>query len=478
LAMLMGSVAFLGWALTSGPPSRRDKAIGASLTVAGAIGGLLTKSTMAVLLVALGIGVLGLQFRGEMGSGAIKARGLAALVAFLALCSALLLLPGNGPLARYSLSYYAFVAGHFWASLKDGALLYALGPFISPGRSLFLFSPPLLLLFLLPWSRRRVGWKLALPMATFVIGLAVEQALFYGAAWAGAFGWGLRFMLPALPVLFVLAAPVVESILNSGRRMCAVLLWLVLAGSIIIQLSATLIPWRSVFLAWQAEGLSPYSPQAVWQIRFLAIPDQMLRLLQPGEWDLAWLRVLRMGDFSSVVLPAFCAFAIGLAYLIWRRRRSDERSFHLWTLAVVLVAALSPLVMTQTILRDDPGLAGDRPAYDSWLAWAHLNLESSDRVVVTGYASPLWTYMTNDWDLPIRWYSLSYRAPGSTSVGPEGNGDAAILTDAADGGGRVWLVASLESTPAPDSQPPEWVTLGDPSVAIHGQPAVLIWRMR
>ncbi|NIM06965.1 MAG: hypothetical protein GTN65_15415, partial [Armatimonadetes bacterium] len=48
--------------------------------------------------------------------------------------------------------------------------------------------------------------------------LALGQALFYREAWAGGFGWGLRFMLPALPGIAVLCAAPVEALLDASCR--------------------------------------------------------------------------------------------------------------------------------------------------------------------------------------------------------------------------------------------------------------------
>jgi hypothetical protein len=478
LAMLMGSVAFLGWALLEGAANSSHKTAGAGLTLAGALGGMLAKSTMAVLPVAFLIGAVALLLIRRGKANGRRWRVWAALVGVVVLAVALALLPASGPLARYSLPYYAFMARHFWGSLLGGAWVYALGPFVSPARSLFLFSPPLLMLGLLPWARRRLAWSVALPMTIFVAGLALAQALFYRADWAGGFGWGLRFMLPALPSLFVLMAPVIETGLSNRKRITLGLFSGLLAVSALVQLSGAAVPWRAMFLEWQARGLAPYTAQAAWQVRFLVLPGQVSHLLQAANWDLAWMRVLRQGGVAGLAVPAVSLLTLALAALGRRGPRPGGRPARIWLAAALLAATLSPIVMTQTVLRGDPALAGDRPAYRAWLAWSHTNLVPSDSVVVDGYASPLWTYMTNAWNLPVRWYTLSFRAPQSGRVGPANQGDLDVLRVAGEQSERVWLVVSLDEPPDPTSAAADRPGLGRPVAVIDGHPAVVVWRWR
>jgi hypothetical protein len=476
LAMLMAALAFFGWVLIDRANGRRQALVGLSLVLLAGTAGMIAKSTMAVLLGALLIGGLGLSAAGAhsasrrwlIGAGL----GGAALLLF-----ALTVLPGKGPFARLSLSYYAFLAGQFWASLRGGAWLYSAGPFISPSRSILLFSPPLLLLGLLPWTRRKVSWRVALPMVLFVVGLAGAQALFYRDEWAGSFGWGLRYMLPGLPPLFVLVSPVVEAGMADRRRAARWGLGGLLAVSAMIQLGGTIVPWRTTFLSWQAAGLDPYAPQAAWQARFLAIPDQLRLLIQPGAWDLAWLRVLKSGEPSALILPMACLLILGFAIVGWRSLTAGSPSGRGWLAAAALSALLLPILMTQTVLRGDPAFGGDSPAYRDWLAWADSHLTGDDSVIVDAYASPLWTYMTNAWNLPVRWYSFNYRDPTSGQIGPVQQADWDTLAEAAGRSRHVWLIASLQEPPASGEGVSGASSLGPPTLVFPGQPSLAVWRM-
>ena len=221
LAMFMGAVALLGWVRLVQPKSGESGLATAVLLGTGLLGGILAKNTMATLLVCFIVS-------GMILSGFIRVNGQFPrpqvkwfVVAAVAIALLAAFIPGRGALARFGLEYYGFLIGYFWSQLTHGALISAAGPFFSPARSLFLFSPPLLLLAGLPWCRARVHLSVALPGALFVVGLAAAQALFYAAAWAGTFGWGLRFMLPALPALALLTAPVIESALASAPSLGA-----------------------------------------------------------------------------------------------------------------------------------------------------------------------------------------------------------------------------------------------------------------
>ena len=118
-------------------------------------------------------------------------------------------LPDEGALARYTDNYYATLAKHFVESLDLNLLIHTVGPFLSPSKSLFLFSPILILALVgavIAWQRLR--W-FVLPVILGTILLALAQAMFYRETLAGIFGWGLRFMLPAVPLLSVMIAPIV-----------------------------------------------------------------------------------------------------------------------------------------------------------------------------------------------------------------------------------------------------------------------------
>lgn len=90
------------------------------------------------------------------------------------------------------------------------------GLFLSPFRGLFWYSPVLLLCIpggLLLWRTKR-------GIAALILLLVVAQAGVYAAwwSWHGGIVWGPRFLLPVIPLLVVLLAPLIERVSPEDTR--------------------------------------------------------------------------------------------------------------------------------------------------------------------------------------------------------------------------------------------------------------------
>ncbi len=130
-----------------------------------------------------------------------------------------------------------------WGNLN--LMRYGLAGFLfSPGKSLFIYSPVLLLALGAPFvadrSRRLDAvWPLAL-LAAFVI----VYSLVRGELWWGGANWGPRYMVPLTPFLMISAAPLVDAALFRrpwlGRAALAALLALgaaVQAGGLAVRMA-------------------------------------------------------------------------------------------------------------------------------------------------------------------------------------------------------------------------------------------------
>lgn len=108
-----------------------------------------------------------------------------------------------------------------WLDLPVWIGLY--GNVLSPGKSVFLYAPPLILALFgsFPFIARHKWW--ALPFA----GIPLLYLLVYSTAadWYGGDSWGPRYLIPAVPLLLIMAAPLVEKALfdNGVRELRAVL---------------------------------------------------------------------------------------------------------------------------------------------------------------------------------------------------------------------------------------------------------------
>ncbi len=97
------------------------------------------------------------------------------------------------------------------------------GNLLSPGKSVFLYAPPLILALFgsLSFGGRHKWW--ALPF----MGIPLLYLLVYSSVgdWYGGSGWGPRYLAPAVPLCLIMAAPIVEKALfdNGVRELRAVI---------------------------------------------------------------------------------------------------------------------------------------------------------------------------------------------------------------------------------------------------------------
>jgi hypothetical protein len=94
-----------------------------------------------------------------------------------------------------------------------GAALY--GFLLSPGKSLFLFSPPLVLGLM----GLRTAWRRGRGEMLLLVGVCLVTLLVHAKfrIWHGGFCWGPRYMVPLTPVLLLLALPWLAEALGRGR---------------------------------------------------------------------------------------------------------------------------------------------------------------------------------------------------------------------------------------------------------------------
>jgi hypothetical protein len=170
------------------------------------------------------------------------------------------------------------------------------GQLFSPGKSLFLFSPVIVLALFgarrLVAHRSHVGTAIAVTVAPFLLVYARYQF------WSGDWGWGPRYLVFALPVLVLPAAELFSAGQPWGRarRVCVAG---VFAAAVGVQLVGTLMSWspfmrvaRQAQQAWLGKPdvrgtvLSPYPCfsclEEVYGVQWLPPMQQIL-----GQWWLA-----------------------------------------------------------------------------------------------------------------------------------------------------------------------------------------------
>ncbi len=161
-------------------------------------------------------------------------------------------LPGAVALAAYNwmrwgspfATGYESVTHGFW---QENLLSGLWGQLLSPGRSVFVFSPPLVLSLvgLRAFWRRHPDVAAALALTVLPLLLLYSRYLF----WSGDWGWGPRYLVFALPVLLLPSAelfgPAREA---ANRRARRVLVTSVFVVGVAIQVLGSAFYW-SAFIA-------------------------------------------------------------------------------------------------------------------------------------------------------------------------------------------------------------------------------------
>lgn len=193
------------------------------------------------------------------------------------------------------------------------------GYLISPGRSIWAYSPVLLSGV---WGVRRLWrqkqWRqIAVPLITlavFVTGYAILQ----NENWYGGLGWGPRYMLPITPFLTLLLLPVIEALPGAAAWARALFIGLT-ALSVLVQVIGVLVPVNAYFAFLADEGARLNRGLYGWEdgtwtlayVPAVIVPQQLGRV--PS--DIAWLITP-----SARYVAALCVLVTVLGGVgLWRR---------------------------------------------------------------------------------------------------------------------------------------------------------------
>jgi hypothetical protein len=194
------------------------------------------------------------------------------------------------------------------------------GFLLSPGDSVFLFTP---LLLLLPWTMR-LFFRRHRDEAVAASFLAVSYLLFYSSfrVWHGLWSAvGPRYLMPVVPVLLL---PLAEWIDSSGQRA-----WLAIAPLSVIGflVQAVNMATNFGFVAYH-EGYPDFQPE----YGFLFIPASApiaaeARTIFQGDARVDfWLLNVRRGFGLSRVVEIAFPLAVLLAFFVWRLSRALRAS--------------------------------------------------------------------------------------------------------------------------------------------------------
>ncbi len=326
-----------------------------------------------------------------------------------------------------------------------------LGLTVSPFRGIFWYSPVLLLGLIgaVPFTRRHRWEGIAFLVIVALHILGYSRYLY----WSGGVAWGARYMLPIIPFLLLLAAPVFAWLVKDQETattgalsqvtgyVLRIAAWLLIAWSSVVAILGILFDWRAYELpflleqakVWGGIGeaidatyMNPAVSPVVGHIRLL--------LSGAGQWDFAWTQQRAMGETALVpqgLLLSLGLVGLALAALVWIWRRPERAGLAalLMTGASVAVASLLLLTYRQGDARFD--------AYDvdrflqpimARLEEVPCGWQGCDQVALVPDPA-LTDYFLNYLAAPLVWYGIDY-APLNVR----------LMERLGERYGRIWLV--------------------------------------
>lgn len=172
-------------------------------------------------------------------------------------------------------SGYKIPQGVFSGELE--AALY--GFTLSPGKSLFVYSPPVLLGVLgLLTAIRRQGLESGLLLVVTAATLLFNAKFRF---WAGDYCWGPRLLTPVVPLLLLLAVPwLPEAVARGRRRLRRAALGGVVAAGLVVQLLGASFYWdhyiRALIIVKDETGASGWFQEALSHGHFIPVFSPIL----------------------------------------------------------------------------------------------------------------------------------------------------------------------------------------------------------
>lgn len=303
-------------------------------------------------------------------------------------------------LARFTPRYYSVLIDFFFNTPRPHFIEAVFGPFISPGKSIFLFSPVLLLAVWGLIFRFKEAW----PAWSYLILAIIAQAFFYDFEWSGHINWGIRYLLPTIPLLLLTAVPIIDKLLNS--RPGKIILILMGVISLFVQVLGIAVPVKDYYTAMY-NALQPVTEwSTIWQARYSIFVWDAKQFFSGQPPNLALFRM------PEVVIPILL-FALGLLGCAFLFAKLEILRPYIW---FVLVGCLGFNLLMLGRFKYDPEYNPDRMDLRESLQYLSENVQPGDKVLVRSYGTAAWNYWMN-WAPPnITWTSLPYYFPAPSLI--------------------------------------------------------------
>lgn len=330
------------------------------------------------------------------------------------------------------------------------------GYLFSPARSLWVFSPVLLLGLAgwIPLARSGHWREIAVPLvmaSAFILGYAVVRG---SEQWYGGRGWGPRYLVPVTPFVTLWLLPLIDSLVKiSASRWQRLSVGVVALFSAGIQLLAALVPIDVYYHTLDARQIIAWN-EGAWSIRWSPIVVS-LEHLGDQTADIAW----RHAVGSAWLLPVLALILAGIALaslLWWQRCKNASPRAAIITFSGLLIATGIALFGGLYAIREDPRYYGDFAPTQALLDLLEANTQPGDVIVLNNneYAEFFMNYYKHAdpivYTLPLapgERFSAE-QTPEIESPHPEGlihPGSTVILNNLAAHHDRLWLV--INSSP-------------------------------
>lgn len=305
---------------------------------------------------------------------------------------------------------YNFQGRVLYAPPSQEERLTALHGFLlSPGKSIFVYTPVFLACFVsLAWfwrEHRREAVLCGLMALAFLSGYVYTDAHVW---WAG-LGWGPRFLVPVVPFLGITLAPLLARLLKRPTSPAAWPFYLLLAASLLVQAVGA-----AFSVKFYSDQIVKVDPQGMWGIALYdaqySAPAFLLRHLRAANFDFAWVHAWSGQANVDWLVPLACA-VVGLLSGV-ALRRCWRRPPNGWLLGVgglILTVGLAFLSLSRCY--DDPRYLGG-PDYHALTDYLSRNASPADAIVVTNHIYT--NFFLNYTKGRTEWYAV-LREPRPTS---------------------------------------------------------------
>lgn len=266
------------------------------------------------------------------------------------------------------------------------------GYLISPGKSLFIYSPVLLLglagMMMLAYHRK---WRYVLAPVVLLAGFVLGYAILQNINWFGGQGWGARYMVPLTGFLLLPSLPVIAGVMErDAPRWTRVFLLVLILFSIGIQIVGTTIPVASYSkhisgTAWTTGVWVPAQTHIAVNLRLLSNPD---------EWGgIAWWHLLQ--DFTVPTLCiALMIFSAAVMFAAISRQYSRRHVLALTLATIVMVGGIFGYALKRYTAADTDYLGNFQPLHEM-LAYLDQNVEPGEVVLLNNPRYRLFFYTFN-----------------------------------------------------------------------------------